>query len=263
MDKEKAAKKTAWTNEEWTQFHSVLTQSLGAWSLALTDQQKDQVQHYIQQMLQINGVMNLTAITDPAGVAEKHIADSLSLLTLPLNKAINELINTDQLSVADMGTGAGFPGLPLAIVRPQWHVSLMDSLQKRCRFLTDVKDQLGLANVSVYSGRAEEIGQQEKHRAKYNLVLSRAVARMSVLNEYCLPLLKTGGMFVAFKGPDGESELLEAERSIALLGAKLVAVHTLSLPLSGDQRTMIILQKIKTTPSLYPRKPGIPAKQPL
>lgn len=210
---------------------------------------------FFERMLEYNRKVNLTRIVDPAEVASKHFADSLTLMDPELFKPC--------VSVVDVGTGAGFPGIPIAIVYPDVSVTLMDSLRKRTVFLAEVVEQLGLSNAKVVWSRAEDAGRSPQHREKHDVVLARAVASLNVLAELCLPMVKRGGWFIAMKGPKADEELALARTAIARLGGETGAVVSRPLPPAGDLRTLIKIRKVSATPPLYPRKPGIPEKQPL
>lgn len=197
--------------------------------------------------------MNLTAITEPDEVAVKHMIDSM--LAYEPEMAGKTL--------ADVGTGAGFPGVPLKIYCPQLKVTLIDSLGKRLKFLQTVIDQLGLKGIRCEHLRAEDAGRNKQHREKYDLVTARAVARLSVLSEYCLPLAKKGGMFIALKGSRFAEEIAEGEAAVKLLGGKIISQEQVKLPGLDDGRAIVKITKVKNTPAQYPRKAGTPEKQPL
>ncbi len=222
----------------------------------LDGKQKQQFLLYYNILLEWNRVMNLTAITEPEEVITKHFIDSLSLV-----RAIPELAESG-MTAADLGTGAGFPGIPLKIAFPELKVTLMDSLGKRVKFLREVIAQLSLTGISAIHGRAEDIGKDPAHREQYDLCVSRAVANMAVLSEYCLPLVKVGGIFAAYKTGKAEDELQQAANAIRLLGGGTQKLVDLQLP-NGDDRKLVIIHKEKTTPKKYPRKAGTPAKEPL
>ena len=210
---------------------------------------------YYEFLLEYNQKVNLTRILEPQDVAVKHFGDSLALL------APNELPAGSL--VADIGTGAGFPGIPVAIMRPDIQVVLVDSLRKRTVFLSEAIQLLGLRNVKVVWARAEDMGHNPAYRERFDVVLARAVASLNVLAELCLPLVKKGGIFLAMKGPKASEELLLAQGAISKLGGVLVSVETQELPLVGEVRTLIRISKNKTTAAAYPRKAGIPERQPL
>ena len=202
--------------------------------------------------------MNLTAITDMEEVYTKHFVDSLSFI-----KAISGQAMPEGSRLIDVGTGAGFPGLPLAIVYPGLQVTLMDSLNKRIRFLDDTVEQLGLANVRTVHARAEELARNKQYREQYDLCCSRAVANISTLSEYCLPFIKQGGLFISYKSEKAEEELKESGKAVTILGGKLEDKIRFILPGTDYQRILLLIRKIKATPGKYPRKAGTPSKEPL
>ncbi len=210
---------------------------------------------YNRLLLEWNQKMNLTAITAPQEVAVKHMIDSLSCYRAD--------IFTDGASVVDVGTGAGFPGIPLKIYRPAIQLTLLDSLNKRLNFLQTVVDSLGLDGVALVHARAEEAGQNKLYREKYQVAVSRAVARLNILCELCLPLVKTGGWFVALKGAQYEEEAREAAAALTALGGSIELVQPVSLPGLADKRAVIYIRKVAATPPGYPRKAGTPEKKPL
>ena len=222
--------------------------------LEFTEKQLEQFSLYFDLLIETNKVMNLTAITEPEEVAVKHIIDSLL--------AYDEKIFPGKL-LADVGTGAGFPGIPLKIYCPELKVVLLDSLAKRLKFLEAVIEKLGLKDISCVHLRAEDAGQNKDHREKYDLVTARAVARLSVLSEYCLPLVKVGGCFIAMKGSKFQEEILEGSTAVGILGGEIISAEEVKLPGLDDGRAIIRIRKIKKTPVKYPRKAGLPEKQPL
>ena len=221
--------------------------------LSFTEQQLEQFTQYYELLVETNKVMNLTAITEPEEVAVKHMIDSLL--------AYDEDMSGKTL--ADVGTGAGFPGVPLKIYCPELKVTLIDSLGKRLKFLQQVIDTLGLKYIRCEHLRAEDAGKNSKHREKYDLVTARAVARLSVLAEYCLPLVKKGGRFIALKGSKYAEEIQEGTQAVQILGGKIISAEPVKLPGLDDGRAIIKIGKTKTTPAQYPRKAGTPEKQPL
>ena len=209
---------------------------------------------YYELLLEWNEKINLTAITDPKGVAVKHFADSLSFFnyfTLP-----------EGASVIDIGTGAGFPGVVLKILRPDIKLTLLDSLNKRFLFLRELMSQLGL-EAQFVQGRAEEYGQNLNHRECYDFAVSRAVAQLNTLCEYCLPFVRLSGTFVAFKGGSCEEEVETARRAIQILGGQLKNVYSFELPLEGGSRSLVEIEKIQPTPDKYPRNNGRIKAKPL
>ena len=221
--------------------------------LSFTEEQLAQFTRYYELLVETNKVMNLTAITEPEEVAVKHMVDSL-------------LAYEDGMqgkTLVDVGTGAGFPGVPLKIYCPSLKVTLVDSLGKRLRFLQQVIDELGLKAIRCEHLRAEDAGRSKKHREQYDYVTARAVARLSVLSEYCLPLAKKGGQFIALKGSRFAEEIEEGEAAVKILGGKIISAEPVKLPRLDDGRAIIKIAKIKATPAQYPRKAGTPEKQPL
>ncbi len=209
---------------------------------------------YYDMLIEKNKVMNLTAITDYSEVVSKHFLDSLS---------ISNICSSLEGKMLDLGTGAGFPGIPLKIVYPDLQITLLDSLNKRIHFLQEVIDRLGLRGIEAIHGRAEEMGRQKKYRESYNHVVSRAVANISTLSEYCLPFVKEGGNFIAYKSGQIERELREGKFGIQLLGGKIVHVEQFMLPNSDFSRSLVMIRKTGRTPKIYPRKAGTPSKDPL
>ncbi|MGE4588157.1 MAG: 16S rRNA (guanine(527)-N(7))-methyltransferase RsmG [Acidaminococcaceae bacterium] len=222
--------------------------------LEFSARQLEQFALYYDLLIETNKVMNLTAITEPEEVAVKHIIDSLL--------AYDKKIFPGKL-LADVGTGAGFPGIPLKIYCPELKVVLLDSLAKRLKFLQSVIDTLGLEDITCVHLRAEDAGQNKNYREKYDLVTARAVARLSILSEYCLPLVKQGGYFIALKGSKFKEEISEGRTAVDILGGEIVSADAVKLPGLDDGRAIIRIRKIKKTPVKYPRKAGLPEKQPL
>lgn len=217
------------------------------YKITLTENQYEQYQKYFELLVEWNEKMNLTAITDESGVALKHFADSLSLL--------NFLDIPQNSSLADVGTGAGFPGVVLKIARPDIKLTLIDSLNKRLVFLNEVCTQLGIDAELIHS-RAEDGARDEKLRESFDFVASRAVARMNVLSEYSLPYVKVGGAFCAMKGAMANDEFKEAMNAINTLGGKLEEKYFFELPENGGERAIAVVRKMKNTPSKYPRQSG-------
>ena len=217
------------------------------YKITLTENQYEQLQKYFELLVEWNEKMNLTAITDESGVALKHFADSLSLLNfvdIPQNS-----------SLADVGTGAGFPGVVLKIARPDIKLTLIDSLNKRLVFLGEVCAQLGIEAELIHS-RAEDGARDEKLRESFDFAVSRAVARMNVLSEYCLPYVKVGGAFCAMKGAQANEEFKESLNAINTLGGKLEKKYFFELPENGGERAIAVVRKVKNTPQKYPRQSG-------
>lgn len=238
---------------------NVFYDGLKSLNINLSDNQIEQFVKYYDILIERNKVMNLTAITEPVEVIEKHFLDSLSLV-----KAVKM---TDELKVIDVGTGAGFPGIPLMITYPQLHMTLLDSLNKRINFLNNVIKLLNLKNIETIHGRSEELGKNIKYREHYDLCVSRAVANLSVLSEYCIPFVKKGGKFVSYKSGNSSEEVKNAENAIEKLGGKLGEIVDFSMKDTTEGaefgRSLIVIEKIKETPKKYPRKAGMPSKEPL
>lgn len=227
-----------------------------AHGLVLNGQQIDQFERYYQLLVEWNEKMNLTAITQREEVYLKHFYDCLMVLwNMPLEDYA--------LQLCDVGAGAGFPSIPLKIVHPELQVTIVDSLQKRLTFIEHLAEELGLEGVSCVHGRAEDVGQNPAYRGQFDIVTARAVASLNVLAEYCLPLVKIGGQFLALKAQKSDQELEEARAAIRILGAKLIKVTEDQLPVEAADRRYILIQKTKETPNKYPRKAGKPAKNPI
>ena len=235
----------------------VETLKSGAESLGfpLAGEQMRQCARYCELLLAENQKHNLTSITGQKEVAVKHFIDSLTCL-----KAFTPEVG---LSLIDVGAGAGFPGLPLKIARPEIRLTLLESQGKRIKFLEKVKSELKLAGVTVVKGRAEEAGQDGTFREKFDVAVARAVAGLSVLSEYCLPLVAVGGLFLALKGPAVENDLAGAAAAIKVLGGSVSEIIEIDLPLNGDRRKIVVIEKVSATPAKYPRRTGIPKKKPL
>ena len=235
------------------QFEKYLEQ----FQITLNDKQKEQFLKYYELLVEWNGFMNLTAITEFDDVMKKHFADSLSIV-----KAFSK-IRTEKLKVIDIGTGAGFPGIPLKIVFPQIELTLLDSLQKRLKFLQEVIDQLELGEVELIHGRAEDFCKPSMKREQYDLCVSRAVANLATLSELCLPYVKVGGKFIPYKSEKAEEEVRKAQKAITLLGGEVKEQIGFELPESNIGRTLVVIEKKNITPKKFPRKAGMPAKEPI
>lgn len=222
-------------------------------SIDLTEKQLEQFRIYYDMLVEKNKVMNLTGITEWEEVLEKHFLDSISLI-----RAV-DLKQT--LTVMDMGTGAGFPGIPLKIAFPNLKITLADSLNKRVLFLQEVIDALKLEDIEAIHGRAEDLARDIKYREKYDLSVSRAVANLSTLSEYCLPFVKIGGQFISYKSGEIEEEVSTSKSAVFLLGGKIK--DTVKFELGESGRSFIIIDKVNGTPKTYPRKAGTPSKKPL
>ena len=231
-----------------------LTQQLSTHGIELSDKQQQQFQTYYQMLVEWNEKMNLTSITEEHEVYLKHFYDSIA------TSFYTDL--TKELTICDVGAGAGFPSIPLKIIFPNLKVTIVDSLNKRIHFLNQLAEALELDNVSFVHDRAETYGKGD-YRTSYDIVTARAVARLSVLSELCLPLVKKGGHFIALKSSKGEEELEEARFGIGVLGGKVLDTISYELPEDAGERQMIIIDKRSQTPKKYPRKPGTPNKSPL
>lgn len=230
-------------------------EALRAKGIELSERQIEQFRTYFTELVEWNEKMNLTAITDEPSVYLKHFYDSIS--------AAFYVDFKKEMTVCDVGAGAGFPSIPLKICYPQIELTIVDSLNKRITFLNHLADELQLANVHFVHARAEEFGKNKAYREQFDLVTARAVARLSVLSELCVPLVKKGGQFVAMKGAAGPEELVDAKSALNILGVELVEQFDFELPEEDSERTIYVFDKVKTTPKKYPRKPGTPNKSPL
>lgn len=223
--------------------------------IELSDEQIAQFRKYFELLVEWNEKMNLTAITDLEGVYLKHFYDSIS--------ASFYFDFTKVTTVCDVGAGAGFPSIPIKICFPHLEITIVDSLNKRITFLNHLANELNLNKMSFVHARAEEFGQNVKYREQFDVVTARAVARLSVLSELCIPLAKEGGYFVALKAAAGAEEMKDASKAITTLGAKLKEEFAFLLPVEESERSLYVFNKVKATPKKYPRKPGVPNKTPI
>lgn len=234
---------------------SIFYRGLEKLEISLSEQQINQFLKYYEMLIEKNKVMNLTAITEFDEVVVKHFLDSISIAKYySLEKAG---------SVIDVGTGAGFPGIPLKIIYPYLSVTLLDSLNKRVKFLAEVCEELELQNVEMIHGRAEDFGNMADYREKYDVCLSRAVANLSTLSEYCLPFVKTGGYFIPYKSGNINEELQSSKKALNILGAKVEKIETFMLPDTEIGRSFVFIKKTKNMQKKYPRKAGLPSREPL
>ena len=235
--------------------YQILEQKLGELGIKQDQNQLERFHKFYQLLIEWNKVMNLTGITEYEDVVEKHFVDSLSII-----KAIDlSRIHT----VIDIGTGAGFPGIPLKIAFPHLRVVLLDSLNKRIKFLDEVISQLGLTEIRTIHGRAEEYARKEEYREQFDLCVSRAVANLSTLSEYCLPYIQVGGIFIPYKSGEIDDEVEQSKKAVRILGGNIKDVMKFELPGTDIHRSFVLIHKEQHTQKKYPRKAGIPAKEPL
>lgn len=235
------------------EFNKKMKESLKKLNIELSEKQLNQFYNYMNILIEWNKVMNLTNITEPEEIIQKHFVDSLTIL-----KSIRE-----NDSIIDVGTGAGFPGIPIKIAFPKTKITLLDSLNKRIKFLEEVINKLELKNIETIHGRAEEVAHNKKYREKYDIAIARAVAPLNVLSEYLLPFVKIGGYAICMKGVKGKEEAEEGKNAIKILGGEITNSREFNLPNTEMARTIIEIEKIKNTEKKYPRKAGTPTKMPL
>ena len=232
-------------------------QELSKCNFKLNENQINQFNQYFNSLIEANKHVNLTRITAEDDVYLKHFYDSITpLLTF-------STVFKSSSSLCDVGAGAGFPSIPLKIMMPELQVTIVDSLGKRLNFLQGLITQLNFKNVALVHGRAEDVGQNKQYREQFDIVTARAVANMAVLSEYCLPLVKKGGNFIALKGPKAEDELKSSQKALTTLGGKAIALKELQLPQSTEDRTLILVKKVQPTPKKYPRQAGTPHRKPI
>lgn len=235
------------------EFNDKIQQYLEKMNNVLSETQKEEFYKYMNLLIEWNEKINLTAIIEPDQIILKHFIDSIT---------ISKHIEDGKKNI-DIGTGAGFPGIPLKITRPEVQVELLDSLNKRINFLNIVIEELGLKNIKATHARVEEFAKNKNNREKYDVVTSRAVANLNVLAEYMLPLVNIGGKCICMKGPNIEEEINGSKKAIEILGGKIEKVEEFNLPDTDIKRTIIVIRKVKNTPAKYPRKPGTPSKEPI
>lgn len=233
----------------------LLIKACEALNLSINEKQVEQFIKYKDLLIEWNKKINLTAITDEKEIVLKHFIDCISLMSVYKIE--------DNMNIIDVGTGAGFPAVPIKIMCPDINVTLLDSLNKRINFLNELIAQLKLKKIFCIHSRAEDSGRDKKFREKYDLCVSRAVANLAVLSEYCLPFVLVGGTFISFKSVNIDDELNEAKPAIEKLGAKVESVNTVTIPYSDIQHSIVVIRKIRQTPSQYPRKAGMVSKQPI
>lgn len=233
---------------------SYFERGLSAFGISLSEKQMNQFLSFYELLVEWNKVMNLTGITEFQDVVQKHFLDSLTLV---------KACQLSNQTVIDVGTGAGFPGIPLKIVFPELEITLLDSLSKRINFLDTVIDKLDLDKIEAIHGRAEDFAQKTFYREKFDLCVSRAVSNMTTLSEYCLPFVKIGGSFISYKSEKLTEELKDAKNAISILGGMVTDQVELVLPASDIYRNLLVIKKEKSTPGKYPRKAGFPGKDPI
>jgi len=233
----------------------IFESKLNELGIVLTEQQKQQFDKFYQLLVEWNKVMNLTGITEYEEVNEKHFVDSLSIV---------KAVDMNQVeSIIDIGTGAGFPGIPLKIAFPNIKVVLLDSLNKRINFLNTVISELGLENIETIHGRAEDFAKKADYRENFDLCVSRAVANLATLSEYCIPYVRKDGMFVPYKSGEIDEELEQSKKAVHVLGGKIIDVVKFQLPGSDIGRSFVKIKKLQNTAKKYPRKAGLPSKEPI
>jgi len=213
---------------------------------------------YLELLIQWNQKINLTSLKTSQEIIIKHFLDSISCI-----KVFDKYIDIEGISIIDVGTGAGFPGIPIKIVCPSISLSLLEARKKKTIFLEKIVEEMNFQRVEILNGRAEAFGKCPDYREKYDIALSRAVALLSTLSEYCLPLIRVGGLFVAQKGRSYKEEIDKALKTVQLLGGELIGVENVRIPFINQERYLLVIKKIKDTPSKYPRKEGLPQKRPL
>lgn len=223
--------------------------------IRLSEKQLEQFQSYYERLMEKNKVMNLTAITEYEEVVDKHFVDSILL------GSVKEL--SGKKRVIDVGTGAGFPGIPLKIVYPELEITLLDSLNKRVKFLNEVIEELGLTGIQAVHSRAEDLAQDAAYRQQYDICVSRAVANLATLSEYCIPFVKQGGYFISYKSTQIEEELKQAKKAVQVLGGTLEQIETVQIPGTTIERQFVMIRKTGTTPKKFPRKAGTASKTPI
>lgn len=243
----------------------IFIEDLNQLHISLSNEQIQQFLDYYDLLVEWNSFMNLTAITDFDEVLKKHFIDSLSFVQCRdvVLKNIGKDILTDDISIIDIGTGAGFPGIPLKIAFPNLKITLLDSLNKRVNFLNTVIEKLDLKDITAVHGRAEDFAKNKEYREQFDFAVSRAVANMSTLSEYCIPFVKVSGLFIPFKSEKIIEELENAENALKILNSHIIDQIDFKLPNSDLYRNLVIVYKDKITSKKYPRKAGLPSKEPL
>ena len=246
------------------EFSTILTEQAGLIDISLDTRQIGVFKAFFEDLIEKNKVINLTAITDMHEVINKHFADSM--MGWKFISEYSEKKDADEKAgcrICDIGTGAGFPGIPLAIIFPEFEFTLVDSLNKRINFINDEVDKLKLNNVKAVHGRTEDLAHDIQYRERYDILVSRAVANLSTLSEYALPFVKVGGRFIAYKSADIDEELTESKKAITTLGGEISSIADMKLPETEIPRKFVIIDKKSQTPKKYPRQAGTPSKKPI
>ena len=234
---------------------NLLVESSKKINISLSENQIDQFMQYKKMLLEWNEKVNLTAITDEKEIILKHFVDCLAI-------SLGVDLNGDK-RIIDVGTGAGFPGIPIKIAFPQIKITLLDSLNKRILFLKELVEDIGLENVECIHARAEDAGADKTMREGFDFCISRAVANLAVLSEYCIPFVRVGGSFISMKGPEVAEELISAKKAIGILGGEVIDVKEVNIPETDIMHSLILIKKVKPTPTKYPRKAGKVKKEPI
>jgi len=224
----------------------------------INNEQIRKFSRYLELLVQWNQKINLTSLKTSQEIIIKHFLDSISCV-----KAINNYVNKEEISVIDVGAGAGFPGIPIKIICPSIRLSLLEARKKKSIFLKKVTEEMNFQQAKILNGRAETFGKSADHRERYDVAISRAVAHLNVLSEYCLPLVKVGGLFIAQKGRSYKQETKKSLKTVQVLGGELIGAENVRIPFINQERYLLVIKKIKDTPSKYPRKEGLPQKRPL
>lgn len=236
----------------------LFSQGLEELGIDLSNDQIEQFVKFYEMLVEKNKVMNLTGITEFEEVIVKHFIDSLALV-----KVIDKDKLSDDISIIDIGTGAGFPGIPLKIAFPEIKITLLDSLNKRINFLKEVSEELGFENIEFIHGRSEDFGRNPQYREQFDICVSRAVANLATLSEFCVPFVKVGGSFVSYKAGDCGEEISNSIKAVEKMGGKIINQLEYVVPASDLNRVLLLIKKEKATPKSYPRKAGTPAKEPI
>ncbi len=237
---------------------SILTDGARKMGIKLHEEQIKKFSCYLELLVEWNQKINLTSLKAPREIIIKHFLDSASCVQI-----INKYTNIEETDIIDVGTGAGFPGIPVKIICSSINLSLLEARKKKGVFLEKIIEEINFQQVKVINGRAETFGKCPDYREKYDIALSRAVAPLNILSEYCLPLVRVGGLFVAQKGRSYKEEINKALKAITLLGGELIGAENLQIPFINQERYLLVIKKIKDTPLKYPRKEGCPQKRPL